>query len=194
MPSPAELLFNRRINTRLGQLHSSSYITEEQKISLTDKRAAHLKSSRALQEKYAPQQPIWYTEDGSPDWKPGYIDTQDVHPDSYWIIAETNRRIRRNRHDIKQRHVVMPLAPKTPSHRDDLCLPSHNDALPVITNPSTPVRMQPVPSTLTQAETPHSVVPTVMSPAKRLVPSNPPPLRRSGRNKKSTEDPDFVYA
>ena len=97
--SPADLFFNRRINTRLGRLHSSSNITE-QKINLADKRAAHLKSPRTRQEKYAPQQPIWYTEDGSPEWKPGYIDTLNIHPDLYWIITETNRRIRRNQHDI----------------------------------------------------------------------------------------------
>ncbi len=48
-------------------------------------------------------QPVWYTEEGTPDWKPGLIDGKDLHPDSYWVITDKNTRVHRNIQDIKPR-------------------------------------------------------------------------------------------
>ena len=104
LPSPAELFFDRRINSRLGLMCAPSQMTDQQKTQLVEQRAAHLKPSKPGQDNYTPNQPIWFTEDGSPEWRPGFIESQDPHPDSCWIINEKNRQIRRNRHDIKPRH------------------------------------------------------------------------------------------
>ena len=54
---------------------------------------------------YLPDQPIWFTDDNSDEWKPSYIDTNDTSPDSYWIInKKSDRWLRRNKRDIKPRH------------------------------------------------------------------------------------------
>ncbi len=102
LPSPAELFHNRRINTRLSMTMIPVPLSDQQKINLNDKRSAHLKPSKHDRNIYLPNQPVWFTDDASEDWKPGYIESKDSAPDSYWIINnKTSRRIRRNKHDIK---------------------------------------------------------------------------------------------
>ena len=115
LPSPAELFFNRRINTRLGLMYQPTVLTDTQKTKLSGQRSAHIKPARDIvHDEYVPDQPIWFTEDGCPEWKPGHIESRDVQPDSYWIInAESTRRLRRNRHDIKPRYSVPKQAPAT---------------------------------------------------------------------------------
>ena len=104
LPSPAELFFNRRINNRLDLMYQPTTLTDTQKTSLAEKRAAHLRPAKSAKDEYTPNQAVWYTEDGCREWKPGFIDCRDPRPDSYWIVnAENNRRFRRNRHDIKPR-------------------------------------------------------------------------------------------
>ena len=57
---------------------------------------------------YLPSQPIWFTDDSSDEWKPGYIESKDITPDSYWITNDkNNRRLRRNKHDIKPRYITV---------------------------------------------------------------------------------------
>ena len=76
---------------------------DTQKIKVQDKGSAHLKPKSTTQY-YAVNDPIWFTEDGCPDWKSGIIESVDNHPDSYLLInLENCRRIRRNKHAIKLR-------------------------------------------------------------------------------------------
>ena len=99
--SPAEMFFKRRINSRLGLMFNPTDLNDTQKIKLQDKRSAHLKPKSTTQ-CYAVNDPIWFTEDGCPGWKPRIIESVDNHPDLYWLInLENGRRIRRNKHDIK---------------------------------------------------------------------------------------------
>ena len=106
IPSPAELFFNRRINTRLGLMYKPTMLSDEQKAKLAAKRSAHLSPSNRPPDEYVPHQNVWFTEDGTTDWRPGYIESKDTTPCSYWIISEDNgRRMRRNIHDIKPRAV-----------------------------------------------------------------------------------------
>lgn len=63
LPSHAELFHNRRINTRLSMAMTSAPLTDQQKTHLSDKRSAHLKSSKQDNNIYLPSQPIWFTDD-----------------------------------------------------------------------------------------------------------------------------------
>ena len=67
LPSPAELFFGRRTNNRLAPAHQATQLTDSQKSQLVEKRAAHLQQPHAHTE-YVPNQPIWFTEDNSPEW------------------------------------------------------------------------------------------------------------------------------
>lgn len=101
LPSPSELVFNRRTSTRLNPIPQSSALSDTQKALLAEKRAAHLKPAKDYEE-FVPNQPIWFTDDSSTEWKPGFIDSRDVRPHSYFIVNEqNNRRMRRNRYDLK---------------------------------------------------------------------------------------------
>ena len=102
LPSSAELFLNRQINTRLSMKMKPAPLTDQQKAHLNDKRSAHLKPSKKDNNIYLPNQPIWFTDDSSNEWKPGYIESKCTSPDSYWILNDkSNRRLRRNKHDIK---------------------------------------------------------------------------------------------
>ena len=108
LPSPAELFHNRRINSRLSMAMTPAPLTDQQKTHLSDKRSAHLKSSKQDNNIYLPSQPIWFTDDSSDEWKPGYIESKDITTDSYWITNDkNNRRLRRNKHDIKPRYITI---------------------------------------------------------------------------------------
>ena len=127
LPSPAELFHNRRINTRLSMAMTPAPVTDQQKTHLSDKRSAHLKPSKQDNNIYLPSQPIWFTDDSSDEWKPGYIESKDITPDSYWITNDKNsRRLRRNKHDIKPRYITItrqrpkPQVPvRYPAHLSD---------------------------------------------------------------------------
>ena len=43
IPSPAELFFKRRINSRLGLMLNPSEMSDKEKVQLHEKRSAHLK-------------------------------------------------------------------------------------------------------------------------------------------------------
>jgi len=100
--SNAELFLNRRINTRLSMTMTPAPLTDQQKTHLNNKRSAHLKPSKKDNKVYLPNQPIWFTDDSSDEWKTGHIESKDTLPDSYWIVNDKSiRRLRRNKHDIK---------------------------------------------------------------------------------------------
>ena len=108
LPSPAELFYSRPINTRLSMSMKPTPLTDQQKADLNDKRSTHLRPLKHDKNVYIPNQPIWFTDDNSNEWAPGYIDSNDTSPDSYWIITEkSDRRLRRNKRDIKPRHTTI---------------------------------------------------------------------------------------
>ena len=192
LPSPAELFFGRRINTRLGLMCSPSMMTDSQKAKLSEHRAAHLKPTRQEPDDYTPNQLIWFTEDGSSEWKPGIVESRDPHPGSYWIINQhSRRRIRRNRYDIKPRHppTAEPIA-TTDNHLhtpvpDYVDTPSSSDAnlastpIPHTTMPADNELHTPDPGF---ADTPNSSSSTYT-----------PQTTRSGRVIKDNRRPEFVY-
>ena len=102
-------------------------LTDQQKTHLRDKRSAYLKSSKQDNNTYLPSQPIWFIDDSSDEWKPGYIESKDITPDSYWITNDKkSRRFRRNKHDIKPRYITIthqrpkPQVPvRYPAHLSD---------------------------------------------------------------------------
>ena len=206
LPSPAELFFNRRINTRLGLMHPPTVLTDAQKTKLSEKRAAHLITpQKDAKDEYTPNQPIWFTEDGCPEWKPGYIESRDLQPDSYWIInTESNRRLRRNRHDIKPRfHIPTPKYQDTvPSYRllppasttQQNCTPTtETSEARVSDTPPQPMEIPPDPVT----PTPEPTTPIKEQKTPRTkptpLPAKTPVKTRSGRMPKSNRDPNFVY-
>ena len=219
LPSPAELFFNRRINSRLGLMYQPTTLSDAQKTKLAERRAAHLKP-HGERTNYAPDEPVWYTEDGSPEWKPGFVESLDPRPDSYWVINEDgNRRLRRNRHDIKPRlprsnHPPLCEVPRTvsppPSPMNVPRPPDETIFVPL--EPVDPSDLEPAcvkppitaPSPLRQPDPQSCVTPpvTVPSPLKQpsspasvtpRIPAKPPNTTRSGRQCKPTRKPDFVY-
>lgn len=108
LPSLAELFHNRQINTCLNMAMTPAPLTDQWETHLSDKHVVHLKPSKQDSKIYLPNQPIWLTDDGSDEWKPGYIESKDTSPDSYWIIHDkSNRRLRRNKHVIKPRYTTI---------------------------------------------------------------------------------------
>ena len=223
LPSPAELFFNRRINTRLGSMYPATNLLDTQKQKLAEKRAAHLLQPKSTVDQYVPDQPVWYTEDGCPEWKPGYIESEDKLPDSYWIInEESNRRLRRNKHDIKPRFPVpgsksceaRPVSPSVdqfiPSANAQQQLlppPVQHSAFPKIVAPDIPLECQ-------SPKTTRNVPPMEKAPTSKPAPTSPGPppsnivdqtpndkmamhktpiKTRYGRQSKPTKQPDFIY-
>ncbi len=174
-------------------------LSDEQKTRLGEKRAAHLMPSKTAKDDFTPDQPVWYTEDGTPEWKPGYIEMRDALPNSYWIISiETGRRLRRNKYDIKPRYhqtAVQPSEHAEPSTKYRMPPPLRHVDPP---EPSANVQQNPAEkptptaspsSPQMPASTPKKSAPstTVTTPVKT------PVTTRSGRHSKSTKNPDFVY-
>ena len=209
LPSPAELLFNRRTNTRLAPAPQPSYLDDEQKHKLAQKRSSHLKKGKVTED-YIPNQPIWYTEDGTTEWKQGHIESNDVHPDSYWIVNSNNRRFRRNKHDLKPRFpqalerrpqpqppdVDMewnPQQAEPPVHMNIQDVPPMHIEPPLQADPPParePIIVPHVPKTPTHRK--------VRTPAKPAIPipvqaADPPQSKRSGRMIKPNQDPNFIY-
>ena len=84
----------------------TTLIEDEQKLKLMEKRSAHISTPSNSIVEFMPNQLIWFSEDGCPEWKPGTIESKDInHPDSYWIInAYNDRQLRRNKNDLKNAH------------------------------------------------------------------------------------------
>ncbi len=49
------------------------------------KHTADLQPTENKQDEFVPNQPIWFTEYSTPEWKPGFFELCDPQPDSYWI-------------------------------------------------------------------------------------------------------------
>ena len=143
LQSPAEVFHNRRINTHLSMAMTPALLTDQQKTHLSDKRSAHLKSSKQDNNICLPSQPIWFTNDSSDEWKPGYIEPTNITTDSYWITNDKNsRRFRRNKHDIKPRYITItqqrpkPQVPvRYPAHLSD---DDKASAIPEVQEPVSP--------------------------------------------------------
>ena len=194
LPSPAELFFDRRINSRLGLMCAPSQMTDQQKTQLVEQRAAHPKSSKPGQDNYTTNQPIWFTEDGSPEWRPGFIESQDPHPDSYWIINEKNRRIRRNRYDIK------PIYSGTHFEKTTLPRQPELDQAPawIFRPPPPAVPPEPVHNTsyppTADPEADETRELQVDEPATATIPDEQEYTTPSGRKVENNRRSDFVYA
>jgi transposase InsO family protein len=187
LPTPAELFFGRRINTRLGLMRAPSTMTDEQQQCLSHQRSAHLHRPQQERDEYIPNQPIWFTEDGCNEWKPGIIESRDPHPGSYWIYNEISKRlIRWNRHDIKPRYA------RGAQIQDDYHVPVHTDPPDLAPSPAC-TQPEPAPNVKHNEEpqTPSMPPTQTDSPATETTPS----LRtsRSGRVIKDNRHPDFVY-
>ena len=121
LPSPGELFFNRRVNTRLGFVVKPPQLQDDDKEKLHKKRSAHLKTTSKTKE-FMPGTPVWYTDPNSTEWKPGFVESKDETPDSYHISnADNSRMFRRNIRDIKQRFLwSMQQQPKsTPDFEEE---------------------------------------------------------------------------
>ncbi|ELT88229.1 hypothetical protein CAPTEDRAFT_202765 [Capitella teleta] len=76
VPGPAELLFGRRLNSRLSPLMTPFTLPTEQKMELNQRRSAHLNPS-GPQPSLTLEQPIWIQDPASKIWYPGTAQ----HPD-----------------------------------------------------------------------------------------------------------------
>ena len=130
LPSPAELFFNgRQINTRLSmamKFAQQNVLNDVEKNLLVEQRGKHLnKNETVTKMNYLTNQPIWFSDDNSNVWQPGYVRCQDMTtPDSYWISTQNNRTLRRNVHDLKPRFPTAPGALTPASGNGDLVTPS----------------------------------------------------------------------
>lgn len=199
LPTPGELFFNRRINTRLGNMYHPSSLTDIEKTQLTAKRSQHLKPP-SKEQQYHPGQPIWFTEDRTEEWKPGYIESKDIHPDSYWIVNEaSNRRIRRNKHDLKPRIPVaiqqaQPIQPPPSPGNYPLLIDIPPKSPPTDSSPDVP-EDDAVPSA---TPSPFKTKIQKTSPPKPRketsdVRETPVTKTRSGRTVKDSKKSDYVY-
>ncbi|ELT87989.1 hypothetical protein CAPTEDRAFT_196238 [Capitella teleta] len=84
LPGPAQLMFGRRINSRLGPLRSHSTLNTEQKTLLSEKRAAHLKQP-TKQTSLATDQPVWVQHPITRKWHQGTVMRPDDSPHSWWV-------------------------------------------------------------------------------------------------------------
>ncbi|ELU03584.1 hypothetical protein CAPTEDRAFT_186136 [Capitella teleta] len=108
VPGPAELLFGRRLNSRLSPLMTPSTLTTEQKMELNQRRSAHLNPS-GTQPSLTPKQPIWIQDPASKKWYPGTAQHPDDAPHSWWVHDDSSHGcVRRNLHDIRPRQVKPP--------------------------------------------------------------------------------------
>lgn len=116
LPGPAELLFGRRLNSRLSPLRTSSTLSTDQKTHLSGRRAAHLKPP-GPQMSLTADQPVWVQDPISRKWYPGTAQQPDDAPHSWWVRDGCNDRVvRRNLHDIRPRRsqAAAPAAPADP--------------------------------------------------------------------------------
>ena len=207
LPSPAELFHNRRINTRLSMTMIPVPLSDQQKINLNDKRSAHLKPSKHDRNIYLPNQPVWFTDDASEDWKPGYIESKDSAPDSYWIINnKTSRRIRRNKHDIKPRQTSFTqqrpqaLESENPMRYPASVAKEHPASTDQVQRPAISEVPDPVGhmtgTSHSAANSPRQGPPTSKMPESKQTKAEPTPAlmtSRSGRHIKPPRNSDFVY-
>ncbi len=155
-------------------MYQPSLLSEDQKMHLAEKRAAHLHPTKKNKNNFVPHQPIWFTEDGTPEWSPGFIESCDLHPDSYWLVTEDSKRqLRRNKHDIKPQYLIM--AEQCPRPEPSLQVPPIHWE-----NMSTP----PVLPNAHSAATDSQAAPAT---AAADIPASPSALKTLKQSKKKTE-------
>eukprot|EP00794_Sanderia_malayensis_P018444 gene18444-20293_t len=156
-----------------------------------------------------PIQPIWFTDDTSDEWKPGYIEARDIAPDSYWLINDrNNRRLRHNKHGIKPRHKSIAMQrpqdfvtvkPQLSGLTPDSELAS-KPSVPVspteqISTGDPPIEsLEPLPAD-PNCKTPPSMRAVTISVKKQAAHATPVQCQQgqSGCQIKSTKNPDYVY-
>jgi transposase InsO family protein len=108
LPSPAEILFGRRVRSNLP-VHISSSATEQQRVA-KEKTTQQMEEwynqkSKPLQELNI-DDAVYYQDVAKRTWSPGVIIGKGPEPRSYTVeCSTTGRDMRRNRHLIRQRHV-----------------------------------------------------------------------------------------
>ena len=171
-------------------------LTDEDREKLSDKRGQHLRpESKKLE--FIPSQPIWFTDDNSDEWQAGFIESKDVHPNSWWIVnTGDNRRIHCNQADLKPR--VLLAAEQRPKE------PTQLTVLPLQPQQQQPdqdlVAAPPPPAALSPPMANQTSVPTLQQappPPRWMTPTRAPPVQPtttiSSRTVKPTTNPDFVY-
>ncbi|ELU09911.1 hypothetical protein CAPTEDRAFT_228748 [Capitella teleta] len=134
LPGPAQLMFGRRINSRLGPLRSHSTLNTEQKTLLSEKRAAHLKQP-TKQTSLATDQPVWVQHPITRKWHQGTVMRPDDSPHSWWVNEDnSDRLVRRNQHDIRPRRMASSAAER-PSARTTVSPDVSNENLSPATSP-----------------------------------------------------------
>ena len=179
-------------------MYKPTTLSDEQKTRLAEHRAAHLRPGKSSNDNYVPDQLIWFTEDGSPEWKPGYLESKDPQPDSYWIVSEgDSRRLRRNKHDIKPRFPRIKYHPVSPSPSpvdpDPPDPPEESMSVPEPVDPPDPELVRVTPPSVTASGTSPWKKPDPLSCVAPRSRAKSPIVTRSGRETKSTRKPDFVY-
>ena len=148
VPGPAELLFGRRINSRLSPLTTPSTLTAEQKIELSQRRSAHL-NPPAPQLSLTPEQPIWIQDPANKKWHPGTAQHPDDAPHSWWVQDDSSHGcVRRNLHDIRPRQVKPPPAAAAMPHSDsgpEMPLPAATPPAPSTSPEDPPPQTTPTP-------------------------------------------------
>ena len=174
LPSPLELLMNRKPRTSLPQAPGhfqsvptdSTFIREE----LVKRQNAQFANQPTSMNQtpvhldFEPGQPVWVMEPNGKQWKPATIDRPAKEPSSFFVKGQDNSIHRRTQAFIKPRAVTASEAPQ-----------ETYGTLPDISQPtlSTPVETQP----------------TVASPVK--MPTTPAEPRRSSRSTKGVPPARF---
>ncbi|ELT97699.1 hypothetical protein CAPTEDRAFT_186888 [Capitella teleta] len=134
LPGPAQLMFERRINSHLGPLRSHSTLNTKQKTLLSEKRAAHLKQP-TKQTSLATDQLVWVQHPITRKWHQGTVMRPDDSPHSWWVNEDnSDRLVRRNQHDIRPRRMASSAAEK-PSARTTVSPDVFNENLSPATSP-----------------------------------------------------------
>lgn len=141
MPSPAELLFNRRISCNLPiQTRGFADDSYREKKTQNEDRVAdyYNQHARDLPELKL-QQPVFYQDVAKRTWNPAIIVGYGPEPRSYTLeCAQTGRTLRRNRQLIRPR-----VATVTPQNMHMFCEPENNLQSPMVTGPADATPMTP---------------------------------------------------
>ena len=175
MPSPAELLFNRRISANLPvKITNTTQDTYQQKRAELQNQVETRYNQHASDLcELKPDQDIFYQDVAKRTWTPGKVIGVGPEPRSYTIqCALTGRMLRRNRQLIRPRQVTFNMQPSYQLYEPDDILSSNER----VKHPETP---QPASQS---SEVP---APTVVP----RIPNSPPISTTSGRPQRNRQIP-----
>ena len=179
LPSPAEILFGRKIQTDLpayNQLIANEQLQEYRAASHAQSQARYDRSAKELSE-LSPNEPVFFQEVGKKTWSPGTIIGCGPEPRSYTVRCEsTGRALRRNRILLRPRQVAFDL-PLTVIPPEDVTCP---DPPALSVTPSSPQTAQTNRSPQPLGQTTPPTPPDVTAPTT-------PPIRRSSRQRKPVQ-------